>query len=69
MELIEPVVPPCVATLDIVITPFTPTVSIEVMVVFAGIPVPLIDAPTTRFAVLISLIDVDPVVTFPFISN
>ena len=57
------------ATFDIVIIPLVPIVSIELTVVFAGIPVPLTVAPTTRSTVLISVMVVDPVVNFPCITN
>ena len=53
------------AAFDIVIEPLVPKVSIELTVVFAGIPVPVIVAPTTSPVVLISVTDVDPVVNFP----
>ena len=57
------------AAFDIVIVPLVPTVSIETTVVFAGIPVPLIVAPTTSPVVLIFETDVDPVVNFPRTTN
>ena len=56
---------------DIVIVPLwsLPTTSIEDIVVFAGIPVPSIVAPTTSCVVVISVIVVEPVVTLPVRSN
>ena len=53
--LIVPPVPPEVAAADIVIVPLSelPITSIEFIVVDAGIPVPIIEAPTIKFVVVI----------------
>ena len=64
-------VPVAVAAFDMVILPSSssPTILITVIIVFAGIPVPLIFAPTTKFFVVILLISTEPLTVFPVISN
>ena len=64
-------VPVAVAAFDIVILPSSssPTILIVVIFVFAGIPVPLIFAPITKFFVVILLISTELLTVFPVISN
>ena len=57
------------ALAEIVIDPYSPVISIELINALACITVPLIFASTTRCFVLIFVIEADPLVTFPPIIN